>query len=314
MGPDEVIRISYAAKRYFRDGRSRIQIAEELDISRFKVARMLEKAQELGIVRIEITSPGTVDIDLSMRLRLRFGLKRALAVTTPNETPEVIQESLGHVAADLLMEIATEDDVLGFTAGRTLNLVTSYLTALPHVDIVALGGVAGAVKEHGVEIIRRVGRIAGGSTYPIFAPLLVSSAETARSLRADPLLAEAYSKFDLVTKGMVAIGSWNPPDSQLYSAADEAGIAARLVSEGVVGEVCAVLFDAEGRIVDSIDDRSISITADQLRAIPEVIAVGGGPRKTTAVLAAIRTGLIDSIVTDAALATRLLEIVEAEPQ
>jgi DNA-binding transcriptional regulator LsrR (DeoR family) len=311
MGPDELIRISYAARRYFRDNRSRIQIAEELDVSRFKVARMLEKAQELGIVRIEITSPGTVDLDLSIGLRTRFGLKRALAVTTPNETPEVIQDSLGRVAADLLMEIAVEDDVLGFTAGRTLNLATRYLTRLPHVDIVALGGVAGPVKEHGVEIIRRVGQIAGGTAYPIFAPLLVSSAETARSLRADPLIADAYSKFDRVTKGMIAIGSWVPPDSQLFNAADEAGIATSLIEQGVVGEVCAILFDAQGRIVDSIDDRSIAITADQLRAIPEVIAVGGGPRKTTAVLAAIRTGLIDTIVTDAALATRLLAMDDA---
>jgi len=310
MGPDELIRISYAAQRYFRDGRSRIQIAEELDVSRFKIARMLEKARELGIVRIEISSPGTVDLDLSIELRSRFGLKRALAVSTPNETPEVIQDSLGRVAAELLEEIVTEDDVLGFTAGRTLNLVTKYLTVLPHVDVVALGGVAGAVKEHGVEIIRRVGRIAGGNAYPIFAPLLVSSAATAKSLRSDPLIAEVYSKFDHVTKGIIAIGSWAPPDSQLFTAADEAGIASALVAEGVVGEVCAILFDAEGTIIDSIDDRSIAITSEQLRAIPEIIAVGGGRRKTHAVLAAIRTGLIDTLVTDAALATRLLHLAE----
>ncbi|NRG43050.1 DNA-binding transcriptional regulator [Rathayibacter sp. VKM Ac-2835] len=306
MGPDEAIRISYAAKRFYRDGRTRIQIADEMKLSRFKVGRMLDQAQELGIVRIEIVNPGGVDLDLSIALQERFSLKRALAVTAPGETPEVIQDALGRVAANLLMEIVSEGNLIGFTAGRTLNVTAHHVTSLPDCDLVALGGVAGAAKEHGVEILRRIGQIAGGTAYPIFAPLFVASADTARALRADRMISTAYAKFDRVDIGVVAVGSWSPPDSQLYTAAEEAGIAHALLDQGVVGEVGATLFDAEGRIIHSIDDRSIAITSEQLRAIPEVIAVGGGARKTAAVRAALKSGLIDSLVTDTALAQRLL--------
>ncbi|WP_267421094.1 MULTISPECIES: sugar-binding transcriptional regulator [unclassified Curtobacterium] len=307
MGPDELVRLSLAASRYYRDGKSRVEIADELGISRFKVARMLEKAQEVGIVRIEIDTPTAVDLELSAGLRSKFGLNRAFAVATPSDSSEVVQDALGRVAADLLQEIVTSDDLLGLTAGRTLDAMTRHLTRLPYCDVVALGGVAGPVEEHGVEIIRRVGQVSGGRTYPIFAPLFVASADAARALRSDRGIADAYARFTRVTIGVVAVGSWNPPASQLFDAANEAGIAQALIAEGAVGEVGATLFDRHGRIISSIDDRSMAITAEQLRAIPEVIAVAGGEAKTDAVGAAIESGLVKSLVTDVHLARCLME-------
>jgi len=307
MGPDELVRLSLAASRYYREGKSRVEIAEELGVSRFKVARMLEKAQDLGIVRIEIDIPTAVDLELSAGLRSKFGLNRAFAVETPSGSSEVVQNSIGRVAAELLQEIVTSDDLLGLTAGRTLDAMTRHLGRLPYCDVVALGGVAGPGAEHGVEIIRRVGQVSGGRTYPIFAPLFVASADTARALRGDRGIADAYARFPRVTIGVVAVGSWDPPASQLYDAADEAGIADALIAEGVIGEVGATLFDRHGRIISSIDDRSMAITATELRAIPEVIAVAGGEAKTDAVAAAIDSGLVKSLVTDVHLARRLMD-------
>lgn len=309
MGPDELMQISYAARRHYLDGASQVAIADELGISRFKVARILEKALQSGIVKIQIENPSKVDLDLSIQLKRGFNLIHALAVNTPNENAEVIQDSLGKAAAQLLEEITTEDTFLGFTAGRTLNATSHHLTKLPYCEIVALGGVAGPVKEHGVEIIRRVGEITGGPAFPIFAPLIVSSHAAAQALRSDGGIAQAYSKFTKVTLGVVAIGSWSPPDSQLYSAAKEAGIAEELLLQGVVGEVGATLFKEDGTIIDTIDDRSIAITAKQLRNIPEVIGVAGGQAKTKAILAALRTGLVTSLVTDIQTAKRLLALV-----
>lgn len=307
MGPDEVVRLSLAASRYYREGKSRVEIADELGVSRFKVARMLEKAQEVGIVRIEIDTPAAVDFELSAAIRSRFGLNRAFAVETPSEDAEVVRDALGRVTADLLREIVSTDDVLGLTAGRTLEAMTRHLAKLPYCDVVALGGVAGPVAEHGVEIIRRVGQVSGGRTFPIFAPLFVASAETARSLRGDRGIADAYGRFSRVTIGVVAVGSWDPPASQLFDAAHEAGITDALIAEGVIGEVGATLFDRHGGIISSIDDRSMAITAEQLRAIPEVIAVAGGEEKADAVGAAIEAGLVKSLVADVYLARLLLQ-------
>ncbi|WP_136588134.1 MULTISPECIES: sugar-binding transcriptional regulator [Actinomycetes] len=307
MNPEELVQTTHAARRYYLDNASHVSIAAELGISRFKVARMIDKARELGIVRIEIQEPVDVDTELSIALGRAFGLRRAVVIRTPGEEPRALQEALGKAAARLLEEIVVEGDMLGFTSGRTLNAMARHLTRLPASDLVALSGVAaGSVKEHSVEIMRRVATASSGASYPIFAPLLVQSPATAAALRSDPLIADAFAHFDHVTKGVVAVGSWDPPDSQLYDAAIESGIAERLVARGAVGEVAAVIYDENGRVMTDIDELTIAITADQLRRIPEVIAVAGGERKTRAVEGALTSGLVQSLVTDAALAERLL--------
>lgn len=306
MGPDELIRVAHAARLYYLEDRSRVDIAAELGVSRFKVARMLEKARDLGIVTISVELPDEIDPELSIRLRNAFGLIRSVVVMPPSESSEAIRRSIGAAAATLLQEIVTTSDLLGFTAGRTLDEATQLLGNLPECDVVALGGIAGPVREHGVEIVRRVARASGGESYPIFAPMLMQDEATADALRADPLIRDAYTRFDRVTKGVVAIGSWNPPDSQLYDSAEHAGIAGELVARGVVGEVVGALFDRDGNVDATLDHRSLAITTEQLRRIPEVIGVAGGLSKAEAIRAALKAGLVTSLVTDAVTARALL--------
>lgn len=307
MGPDELVRLGHIASRHYRDGLTRVEIAEEFGLSRFKVGRLLEKAREMGIVKVEIAAQGHLDVELSVELRQRFGLNRALAVLTPEVDGEILRTSLASATTPLLGEIVVPGELVGLAAGRTLNAVAAQLTSLPKCECVGLGGVAAPVVDHGVEVIRQFAQKSGGQSWPIFAPLLVETPQVAASLRQDPLISQAYARFDRVSKGLVAIGSWDGPDSQLYDAAQKLGIADELVAQGVVGEVLATLYDRDGNIIPALDSRSIAMTAEQLRRVPEVIAIAGGSRKTTAVLGAIRAGIIDSLVTDAHLARRLLD-------
>jgi DNA-binding transcriptional regulator LsrR (DeoR family) len=69
-----------------------------------------------------------------------------------------------------------------------------------------------------------------------------------------------------------------------------------------VGHVLVHAFDADGRFVDTdAADRAISMTRDQLAAT-RVLAAAGGPAKHAAVRGALRSGLLDALVTDAATA------------
>jgi DNA-binding transcriptional regulator LsrR (DeoR family) len=305
-GPDERLKMAYVARRFYRDDATRSEIAEEIGVSRFKIARMLERAKSLGIIKFEINAGDLVDPELSINLQKRFGLHRALVITAPGKSEEIVREYVGKAAAHLLSEIVEEGEVIGFTSGRTIYAVAGFLQSLARCDVVALGGVAGQATEHGVEILRRTQRVAGGRMWPIFAPLVVRDPATAQALLHDPLIHEAASQFTRVTKGVVAVGSWEPPNSQMYDATRELGFADDLLAQGVVGEVAATLIADGGKIISTIDDRTIAIRAEILRKIPEVICVGGGASKARAMRAAIAAGLIDSVVTDASLACELL--------
>ena len=110
-----------------------------------------------------------VDPELSVDLQKRFGLRRAIVVTAPGDGQDIVREYVGKAAAQLLSEIVEEGEVVGFTAGRTVYAAAGFLQSLARCDVVALGGVAGQATEHGVEILRRTQRIAGGRMWPIFA-------------------------------------------------------------------------------------------------------------------------------------------------
>ena len=64
MGPDELFQRAVIARRYYLEGRTRVQIAEEFGISRFKVARELDEALSSGMVEITIHNPGSIDLEL----------------------------------------------------------------------------------------------------------------------------------------------------------------------------------------------------------------------------------------------------------
>jgi DNA-binding transcriptional regulator LsrR (DeoR family) len=66
-----------------------------------------------------------------------------------------------------------------------------------------------------------------------------------------------------------------------------------------VGHIALRFFDAQGSLVrTSLDDRTLSITAEQLQKTKRVVAVAGGPSKVNAIRAALRGGFIDVLITD----------------
>ena len=101
-GPAATVLAATIARQYYFDGLSKSEIASELGLSRFKVARILDHARESGLVRIELHYEGEIDVDLSVRLTAELGVRRCLVIDTPDEDPTQLRNALGRVAAGLL--------------------------------------------------------------------------------------------------------------------------------------------------------------------------------------------------------------------
>lgn len=307
-GPAQLVLTASVARRYYLDGRSKVEIAEEFALSRFKVARLLEDARTSGLVRIEIGHPGTVDVELSGQLMAALGLRHCVVTDTPDEHPATLREHLGAAAADLLTEIVTDDDVLGLSWARSVSAMATALTELAPVPVVQLTGALArpGVDDSSIELVREVARVGGGPAYFFYAPMAVADAATARALRRQPEVERAFSLIDSVTIAVAGVGAWEPEQSTLFDATGEAERAA-LARKGVCADVSGVLIDADGTSVRArLTDRMIGITHAQMAAVPEVIGIVYGPAKVGAALAAVRGGLVDSLVTHSTLATALI--------
>lgn len=309
-GPAQLVLMAAIARRYYLDGRSKVEIADEFGFSRFKVARLIEAARESGLVHIEIRPAGAVDVDMSVRLQERFQLQHAVVVDTPNDNPTDLRQHLGRAAADLLAEVIAPPDVLGLAWARSVSAMTSALPRLPGVPVVQLTGAlsfqTGDVSP--IDLVRDIARVAGGPAYAFYAPFTVRDAATARALREQPEVAQAFQQLPRITKAVAGIGFWGPGDSTLYDAADERDRQA-LSRLGVCADISGVFLTADGEPVKTdLAERMIGIDAEQMRAIPEVIVIAFGTAKVTAVHAAIRSGLITGVVTHTALARALLQV------
>ncbi len=302
---EELESMTRIARMYYLEGMTRIQIANRLDLSRFKVARLLETAVETGVVTITIRPSGLCDPDLSEALVTRFGLRGAYACLLPDSEPATLYDRLGHVGANLLADISTRSDVLGFDAGRTVSHIADHASKLPACDVVQLAGLAGSVQQTGLDILRRVTLSNGGAAYPLYAPMIARDAAAAAALRHEPTVRTTTDRYPQVTIAVVSVGSWTPPVSQVY---DRLTTTERrhLLASGVVAETCALMFNEDGEPVSGLDDRRLGITLDQLRAVPNVIAVAGGVAKTRAIRALLTAGVINTLVTDAPAAQALL--------
>lgn len=313
MGPGEMVQAAAMARRFYLEGKSKIQIAEEFGVSRFKVARVLETALERDLVRIEIRVPAELDAERSDALRAHYGLRHAVVVETPAEQADAPdQENLGAVAAGLLGELVSDGDVLGLAWGRSIITMANALERLAPCTVVQLTGVydVGTAERGSVEAVRTAAAVSGGEAHPLYAPMVLADPATAAALRAQSQIAAAMSYFDKVTVAVVSVGSWEAGVSTVHDALTDTE-REHYAGLGVAAEMSSQLFDARGRQVGrDLGERCITIEADRLRRIPEVLAVAGGRRKAAAIDAVLRSGLVTSLVTDTAAAEQLLRTTE----
>jgi DNA-binding transcriptional regulator LsrR (DeoR family) len=204
-GPAALALTATAARRFYIDGASKSEIAVELGLSRFKVARMLDWARSSGLVRIELHYEGEIDLNLSVRLGTKYGLRRCLVIDSSEDDETLLRTNLGRVAAGLLAEIVERNDVLGLAWSRTLMEMRSALTTLAPCAVVQLTGALSRpdVDEGSIELVRDVARIANGPAFCFYAPMILPDANTARSLRAQTEVAQAIDRFGELTKDVL---------------------------------------------------------------------------------------------------------------
>ncbi len=307
------------ARRFYLEGRSKSQIGDELGISRFRVARIIERALTDGIVRIEVTVPPEVDLELSEQVAKRFGLRQALVVKTDQagEDQDAMRRQLGRACAALLVERLSDDDVLGVSWGRTLHALTDVVPRLPGATVVQMvGSVPTAdLKINSLELLRRLGDSTGGPVHALHVPMVLDSPVTAAALREVNYVAATLARFPDITCALIGIGVWKrtgTTNADLHGSTLRAALPAPLIrnldAAGAVADVCSTVLDADGAVVgsDTVPPRCIAITTEQLQNVPDVIGLAGGADKATAIVAAVRAGLLHRLITDTSAATAVL--------
>ncbi len=305
MDSDLVVKI---CRLYYEQGLSQTQISERLRISRFRVARALVKARQKGIVQIRVAAPTRTQPHLEDFLEQAFGLRRAIVVTNADFSDQELKQQIAIAAASYLQEIVRDGDILGISWGSTVNEVAKALPIQPRrIQVVQINGGSRSpdVNIECNEITRLVAGKFSAPCHLLYAPLLADSKAIRDAILADSSVRSVLELCDRLDIALLGVGSLSPePSPTLLRAGNISESEFRtLSSRGMVGDIFYHAFDVNGRIDDELlGDRIVAISLDQLRRVPCPIGVAGGRAKASAILGALRTGLLKVLVTDSVAA------------
>jgi len=291
---------------YYLEDISKVDLGRRFDLSRFKVARLLAKGRERGIIRIEINEPTQNLPELADPLRTTLGLPLVKVVESRGSAAQV-RDAVALMTAQLMRESLEDGDVVGMGGGQTMHALGGQFRHPPALTVLQLVGTLPSTAPMApLEQLRPGIEEAGGSVHTFAAPMFAGSVQRRDSWEAQlGAVRELYDHLDLA---VVGIGTWGPERSTLRAAYPPA-VRTQLDDEGPVAEMLGHWFTADGGVVaQDVTRMSVTTEIHQLSAAPHVIAVAAGEQKAGAIMGVARSGLITGLVTDRKAAERMLEV------
>ena len=306
--------LAQVASMYYEGEKSQNEIADELGLSRVKVYRLLKEAREEQVVKIEIDWPIERDGHMEQQLLEVFRLKKALVLMTCLSNNLGGLRRLGQMTARYLEMILSDGMTLSVCLGRsTYEVINAVRPGFRgHVNVVqAMGSIPFAIQDlDGPSLARQLAQKLGGQVLYLPSPLMANSPEEAEILRRQRLIERTLDASRSADILLVGIGSLNP-DTSRYIQAEmiPADKMKALAEEGAVGDIGGQFYNLSGDLHPCAYNQSmIGLTIEEMKQIPNTIAVAMGSYKVEAILGGLRTGVIDILCTDLQTAREVLEL------
>jgi len=302
------------SKLYYQQNLSKKKIGENLRLSRFKVAKLLEDAVKDGIVTINIKEPENTYIDLENTLEKKFKVFRVSVVDSSSDY-NLMKKNIGVAAANCLIDLVYNGDTIGIAWGTTIY---EMINALPEriekkdVSVVQITGGLNQVetKYNAIELSSRLSKIFNSKCYQLYAPAIVDCIETKQLLFNDSSIKRTLDMFNKVNIAIVGIGSVSPkPSTLLYKEGflKEEDII-KIVKNNAVGDINTSFYDFNGETCKlELENRTVGMKIEQLKRVRYVIGVAGGELKVNAIYAALRGKIINILITDYNTAIKLVD-------
>lgn len=310
---EDLSRLDDAARAgwlYYVAGNTQEEIAAKLGTSRQSAQRLVSLSVSAGLVRVRIDHPIGACLDLSRRLKDRFGLRFAEVV--PSD-PASVSTTLGIAeacSAEMQRRLsAAEPIIMAIGTGRTLKAAIEHLPSMScrqHRIVSLTGNIALDGSASVFNVIFSMADRVEARHYPMPLPVIASSPAERASLHNQKVVRSTLSlaaKADVTFVGIGEIGPNAPLVTDGFITPEERD---SLVAAGGVGEIVGWVFDARGHIIDCAFNERVASAPIPSTEQGEVIVVGMGAVKTPGIRAAIAGRLVNGVITDEATAERLL--------
>jgi deoxyribonucleoside regulator len=309
--PDDLLRI--VAKLYYLDRLEEREVAKIVGVSRSMVSRLLSRAREKGIVRISVDNYEPRNLLLEEKLRTQFQLNRVLVIKMiAAHSVADVRRTIGYFAAPFISEFIHPQNVVGVAGGRSIAELIRCISSPREpqgITVVQLMGNIGPDVSaiDAIELSRVLAQCFGGTFFTINAPAFAPDVISRDVYLGHEHVRSIWELFGRMQTAFVGIGTLSDSAFIERDVLSQADLEA-LKTQGAVGEICGRFYDQTGRECDTVyKSRVISIGIDELRGIKEVVGVTHGRERADAIAAALKGGILKSLIIDEEGAQAVLE-------
>ena len=304
-----------AARMYYYRDMNTEAIANELNMSRSTVSRLLKFARQNGLVDIRIVDPNEHPQQYEKKITEYFKIKRAHVVPVPDIAGEAEWlERVAQYSANYLNTIFDSNMILGIAWGTTISGISRHLLpkATHNSIIVQLNG-AGNTRSMGLnfagEIITHFAENyqANAELFPV--PTFFDYSMTKQALWKESSIRRLLDLQNKANYLLYSIGSVNAGiPSHVYSGGFlHKNDYSELEKEGLAGDIATVFFRDDGSFDNiPINERSSGPDLELFRN-KHGICVVSGLAKVKGLFSALKGHLISELIIDEPTARNLVE-------
>ncbi|MFT7006842.1 MAG: DNA-binding transcriptional regulator LsrR (DeoR family) [Colwellia sp.] len=297
---------------YYVARKSQEEIAKKLNVSRQSAQRMVALSVSEGLIKVRLEHPIAKCMDLKVKLKKRFGLQFCRVVPSDDADPS---STLGLAQAGAsVIELhlrSTEPKVLAMGTGRVLRACVDELALLSceqHQVVALLGNMASDGSASSYDVVMRMAEHINAKHYPMPLPVLPRSKEEKDQLHAQHYIAnnlKLAAQADVTFIGVGNLGLNSPLHLDGFITKQELD---ELQNQGAVGELIGWVFDKSGKLLDCAVNQRVASAPLKVNSENSVYAIAAGEDKAYAILGALRSKLINGLITNEYTAERLLSI------
>jgi len=311
MGMDKETRrqlLADISTLYYKEKKTQSQIARAIGYSRSAISRLLNEAQQEGIIEFTINYPLLRDPILERRLKDKYHLKAAFVINAGQADYAHTLQMVGRLGARYLEQNLRDGMVVGIGWGTSLYDLVNSLPDLPLsrvrvVQVIGASGSKGDARIDGPDLAAFLANKLNASHQFLHSPLFLDSDEACKSMKSQKQIRDTLdlaNQSDLVLLGVGTIDV-DPKYSSLFRSGfiNEEEVL-QIKNKGGIGNFCGVIIDNHGSVMDiDINRRVMAVDLHTLRSNGrKMVGVAAGSRKSKAIEAVLAGGWLDVLITD----------------
>lgn len=311
--PKDIKKLDDAARAgwlYYVAGKTQDEIAQSLNISRQSAQRMVALSVSEGLIKVRLEHPIARCMDLSSQMKEHFKLQECIIVpSTEGDTSSAV--GIAQAGASEIERYLKGSDplIMALGTGRSLKACVDELghfSCEQHKIVALLGNIADDGSASDYDVVVQMADHVKAKHYPMPLPVLPKNKDEKEHLHSLDLVSKNLAMAQNADVTFVGIGNMGVDAPMVNDGFIDAQEAQSLVELGAVGEVIGWVFNSSGELIDcGLNQRVASAQLNNNNG-KLIYAVAAGERKVTAIKGALRSQLINCLITNEYTAERIL--------